>query len=291
MNDYVAKPIRVDELVAAIKRTPRRPGGPEPAPAVTSGPEAIDTSSLVRLLDGTGGDKEFVGELVDQFLKDAPGLLDAARKGLAGGEVDEVRRAAHTLKSNAATFGARDLSDRSRELEDCAKRGISTMPSRRSSRSPTNCRTSGRRFRPRGKVSPLHRRADSSVSDVLGSAIGGKSVATRVDPAILEDRVCHPATFRVVRKGCVRLSISTPDRISSGRTYATGRERGATTDPEAIHRRAVRALPPSYGSHRVGARDPHPGRPGRPHLLGRSRWERQRAGHVRATVGDASESR
>jgi CheY-like chemotaxis protein len=122
MNDYVAKPIRVDELVAAIKRTPRRPGGPEPTPTVRADREDIDPAALARLLDGTGGDKEFVGELVEQFLNDAPGLVDAVRKGLAAGEVGEVRRAAHTLKSNAATFGALDLADRSRELEDAAKR-------------------------------------------------------------------------------------------------------------------------------------------------------------------------
>ena len=36
-------------------------------------------------------------------------------------DAGEVRRAAHTLKSNAATFGAQALSDRSRELEEAAK--------------------------------------------------------------------------------------------------------------------------------------------------------------------------
>ena len=34
-----------------------------------------------------------------------------------------MRRAAHTLKSNAATFGAQALSDRSREVEEAAKQG------------------------------------------------------------------------------------------------------------------------------------------------------------------------
>jgi HPt (histidine-containing phosphotransfer) domain-containing protein len=50
-------------------------------------------------------------------------LVDTAKKGLEAGGVDEVRRAAHTLKSNAATFGARALADRSRELEDATKQG------------------------------------------------------------------------------------------------------------------------------------------------------------------------
>ena len=36
----------------------------------------------------------------------------------------EVRRAAHTLKSNAATFGAHGLADRSRALEEAARAGV-----------------------------------------------------------------------------------------------------------------------------------------------------------------------
>ncbi len=36
---------------------------------------------------------------------------------------DEVRRAAHTLKSNAATFGANELADRSSRLEAAARAG------------------------------------------------------------------------------------------------------------------------------------------------------------------------
>jgi HPt (histidine-containing phosphotransfer) domain-containing protein len=75
------------------------------------------------LLDGTGGDTGFVTELIGQFLSEAPTLIEIARSGLAVGDADEVRRAAHTLKSNAATFGAHALAGRSRELEDIAKQG------------------------------------------------------------------------------------------------------------------------------------------------------------------------
>jgi HPt (histidine-containing phosphotransfer) domain-containing protein len=65
-----------------------------------------------------GGD-EFLAELVDTFLADAPGQLAALHT------VDsvEVRRAAHTLKSNGATFGAGQLSELCRELEEQARRG------------------------------------------------------------------------------------------------------------------------------------------------------------------------
>jgi GAF domain-containing protein/DNA-binding response OmpR family regulator len=123
MNDYVAKPIRVDELVAAIKRTPRRGSESGTRVADPSPDGLIDEAVLARLADGTGGDEGFVSELIEQFVADAPRLVAAARAGLDAGEAEEVRRAAHTLKSNAATFGAHALAGRSRELEDAATRG------------------------------------------------------------------------------------------------------------------------------------------------------------------------
>jgi len=64
-----------------------------------------------------------VAELIDQFVTESPALVAAARKGLEAGDTDEVRRAAHTLKSNAATFGANELADRSSRLEAAAKAG------------------------------------------------------------------------------------------------------------------------------------------------------------------------
>jgi HPt (histidine-containing phosphotransfer) domain-containing protein len=88
---------------------------------VTNGP--VDPEVLRRLLESMGGDEEFIAELIEQFLTDTPGLVEAARTGLETGDVDEVRLAAHTLKSNAATFGAHELAERSRGLEEAAKAG------------------------------------------------------------------------------------------------------------------------------------------------------------------------
>jgi GAF domain-containing protein/CheY-like chemotaxis protein/HPt (histidine-containing phosphotransfer) domain-containing protein len=122
MNDYVAKPIRPQELIAAIARTPRRKRAVAAGDAEAAGPP-VDASVLDRLAESMGGDDAFVAELIDQFVTDSPALVAAARKGLEAGDADEVRRAAHTLKSNAATFGANELADRSRRLEAGAKAG------------------------------------------------------------------------------------------------------------------------------------------------------------------------
>jgi HPt (histidine-containing phosphotransfer) domain-containing protein len=77
----------------------------------------LDPAALEGLRE-IGGD-EFVTDLIETFLADAPPLLAALR----GSDADEVRRAAHTLKSNGATFGATRFSELCRELELLAKSG------------------------------------------------------------------------------------------------------------------------------------------------------------------------
>ena len=83
----------------------------------------IDRGVLDRLLDSFGGDVAFLGEMLDTFFEDSPRQLEAARAGLAAGDADVVRRAAHSLKSNCANFGALALSGQCRELETLAKSG------------------------------------------------------------------------------------------------------------------------------------------------------------------------
>jgi HPt (histidine-containing phosphotransfer) domain-containing protein len=76
---------------------------------------AIDQKTFSELQSTAG--TEFVAELVDTFLQEAPGMLAELRSAAA--EIDAVRfrRAAHSLKSNSHTFGALPLGALARELE------------------------------------------------------------------------------------------------------------------------------------------------------------------------------
>lgn len=76
----------------------------------------IDNATFVELQANTGAD--FVVELVDAFLDDAPALFDALRAAQASGDANAFRRAAHSLKSNGNTFGALELGALARELEE-----------------------------------------------------------------------------------------------------------------------------------------------------------------------------
>ena len=76
---------------------------------------AIDRATFDALKETTGA--EFVLELVDTFLQEAPAMLDELRHALAAKDADKFRRAAHSLKSNSNTFGALTLGAMARELE------------------------------------------------------------------------------------------------------------------------------------------------------------------------------
>ena len=75
----------------------------------------IDPATFKELQDTAGAD--FVKELIDAFLEEAPVMLGDMRAALAAKDADRFRRAAHSLKSNSNTFGALGLGAVARELE------------------------------------------------------------------------------------------------------------------------------------------------------------------------------
>lgn len=78
-------------------------------------PDPIDRAVFGELQQSTGAD--FVVELVDTFAQEAPSMLAELRAAHAAGEAERFRRAAHSLKTNANTFGAIALGAKARELE------------------------------------------------------------------------------------------------------------------------------------------------------------------------------
>lgn len=75
----------------------------------------IDISVFTELQDAAGSD--FVEELVATFLKETPGILAELRTAAQSNDHDQFRRAAHSIKSNAGTFGAVCLADLARQME------------------------------------------------------------------------------------------------------------------------------------------------------------------------------
>ena len=85
---------------------------------------ALDMAAFERLLEITGGDVEFLDELVDTYLEDSETQLAALRQAVADDDPAAILRPAHTLKSSSANVGAMTVSDLCRDLEADARTGV-----------------------------------------------------------------------------------------------------------------------------------------------------------------------
>ncbi len=151
MDDYISKPIQPEELVAALQQCQpgkhsvegsqqsavssqqsaeeQKSSRPEniqhPAPSAqrpASIPAVLDPAALDKLAE-LGGGASFLTEMIASFLKDAPQLLTDMRRTLEQRDASGLRRAAHTLKSDSADFGAPTLFEFCKDLEMLAKAG------------------------------------------------------------------------------------------------------------------------------------------------------------------------
>jgi HPt (histidine-containing phosphotransfer) domain-containing protein len=79
----------------------------------------IDTNTFNELKQMSGED--FIAELIDAFLEDGPNMLNNMQAALETRDVESFRRNAHSLKTNANTFGALELGAQAKELEYMAR--------------------------------------------------------------------------------------------------------------------------------------------------------------------------
>jgi CheY-like chemotaxis protein len=130
MDDYVAKPVRLEDLEAALRRwvldpTPRADAAavvPEPAPAAPPVAGPIDQTAWERLRRlQQPGQPDVVVKYVRLFLELTPQRLEALRAALAQGSRGEVQTIAHTLKGEAQVIGAGEMHALSARLEQVAR--------------------------------------------------------------------------------------------------------------------------------------------------------------------------
>ncbi len=121
MDDYLGKPIRPAELIGALKRAIAAAPPMEHAKAPS---EVLDPEAWQNLQGMLGdGMAAALPQLIDTFLGSAPGLLEKMRKAAEQGQADELRRAAHALKSSSAAFGATTFTALCKEAETKSQAG------------------------------------------------------------------------------------------------------------------------------------------------------------------------
>jgi HPt (histidine-containing phosphotransfer) domain-containing protein len=83
--------------------------------------QVIDDGVLAELRASVESDMAFVRDLVDAYIADSAGCIDAIEAAVAAGDAEALVRPAHTLKSSSATVGAMPLSATARTLETAAR--------------------------------------------------------------------------------------------------------------------------------------------------------------------------
>ena len=108
-DDYVAKPLRAQELYTMIDRHAPEPDTP-----------TLDPDALRDMLEG---DEELLNELIDLFLEGCGPLMDRIGRAIEQGDAETLNSAAHELKGSMGSFAARAAQETARELEAIGRSG------------------------------------------------------------------------------------------------------------------------------------------------------------------------
>jgi PAS domain S-box-containing protein len=128
MNDYVDKPVQLNDLSHALHNVPR-PTNPTkkqqlresfsvPAQAASTQSTPLNPKMFQEFLTilGKGGPK-VTNDIIGIFLRDMENRLAIIQQAFAQENMPELQSAAHSLKSLSAQIGATALSDLSQQLE------------------------------------------------------------------------------------------------------------------------------------------------------------------------------
>jgi CheY-like chemotaxis protein/HPt (histidine-containing phosphotransfer) domain-containing protein len=141
-DDYVTKPIRTQELFAALERVmepSRAPDRehltPDAQPAVATHettPVIVETNSTnasEEILDVDGalgrmaGDRDLLEEVARLFEEEGVKMLDGIRQAWAAQDVPLLVRLAHTVKGSSANIGALAVTHAAEEIENQLRSG------------------------------------------------------------------------------------------------------------------------------------------------------------------------
>lgn len=138
MDDYIAKPIRSDELrrvLSSLVRTglPRgheaaapgaAPAEPLTTPAKTTSRDDSDRVNRAALLARVGGRDDRMRTIVRLFLDESNKMMAEIRDAIAAGDTERLMRSAHSFKGAAALFGDDEVTGAAQELESLGRNGV-----------------------------------------------------------------------------------------------------------------------------------------------------------------------
>jgi len=94
-----------------------------------AGYEELEILDLERLFESTDGDAEFEGALLDAFIETTPPYFLEFDESLKQGNLNDARRAVHSVKGSSAALGLKRLCEVAGKIEEWVVAGATgTMP-------------------------------------------------------------------------------------------------------------------------------------------------------------------
>jgi len=119
MNEYLTKPVKIEELIAVLQQAYEQRNATQLA---TSEPQVtlIDEETL-HDLEKIMVSAENMLELIDSFLEEGKRSISAIAQAYQNQDFEQLQRQAHTLKGTSLNLGLPRLSHVCRKLDLCTK--------------------------------------------------------------------------------------------------------------------------------------------------------------------------
>jgi CheY-like chemotaxis protein/HPt (histidine-containing phosphotransfer) domain-containing protein len=122
MDGYVAKPIRITELLEAIAAVVPQDGSPT-APKPATPPPAGAGRDWSEALAEAGGDRQLLAEIAGLFLAECPQWLASLRAALDEKTPAGVQQTAHALQGGLSALALREAFEAAYRLEAMGRQG------------------------------------------------------------------------------------------------------------------------------------------------------------------------
>ena len=125
MDEYMSKPIRVDDLVRVLSqvRLPRNGTEETPANPVEQASPAIDEQVFRDFqISMDEDDPENMVQLIKDYFTETQQLIKQLKNALKQGDKEIIHRSAHSIKSTSMLFGAMQLAELCKSIEIHADR-------------------------------------------------------------------------------------------------------------------------------------------------------------------------
>ena len=124
MDDFITKPVRIEELEAVLEqsaliRLPPAPMPEPPRPCATVNPNTLERLRELR----TPGRPDPLAEIIDLFLEHAPAYLLSLKSSCEEKNAEGLKKTAHTLKGSCGNLGVDQMASWCKELELMARQG------------------------------------------------------------------------------------------------------------------------------------------------------------------------